>query len=244
MNNSTGDQAERRSSAASRSRLIPTFLLVALCAWNLAAVLYWHRGEDAPPLMIAAPSWLAPPGDRSDAVFAASVDLQRDSVVDDEDEVVSLLLPPSVLVSALVESKVPLTFDAQALISDHIPHDIAQEMVALASVMYKHYVRSADLIGRRHRSILALFYAMWPDLPKLLEDGCLSIRVARLTRVRGGGGVGGLVSSVSTHDNTISISMQLPKWCVTLRLPIYGEGGCMERYKELIQEVLESDADK
>lgn len=244
MNNSTGDQAERRSSAPSRSRLIPTFLLVALCAWNLAAVLYWQRSEDAPPLMITAPSWLAPPGDRSDAVLAASVDLERHSVVDGEEDVAGLLLPPSVLASALVESKVPLTFEAQALISDHISHDLAREVVALASVYYKVYIRSGDLIDRANRSTQALFWAMWPDLPKLLQDKCLSIEVARLIRVRDGGGVGGFSSAVSSPDKTISISMHLPSWSVTLRLPVYAEGGCMERYRDLIQEVFESRTEK
>jgi len=244
MNQSTDDQAERRSSAPARSRLIPTLLLVALCTWNLIAVLCRQRGEDAPPLTIAAPDWLAQPADRSDAVVAASADLERDSVVDDEEDVVPLLLPPSVLASALVESKVPLTFEAQALISDHISHDLAREVVALASVYYKVYTRSGDLIDRANRSTQALFWAMWPDLPKLLQDGCLSIRVTRLTRVRGGGGVGGFSSAVSSPDQTISISMHLPSWGVTLRLPIYVEGGCMGQYRDLIREVFESRAEK
>jgi hypothetical protein len=132
----------------------------------------WLVPADA--LVIERPTWMPVVKVQQESAEPPVLVREAVAVAEDpqpEENVAAAMLPATDLAAALTDSQQKITFAAEALIEAGIAEEIARDLVVAA----ERYRRGRDYLMAKGRpcAIEDYFFALWPDLGRLIKEGTI-----------------------------------------------------------------------
>ncbi len=198
----------------------------------------WFANLDKPSLD-QVPQWLT--GAATDGPSGSSHLRTTLGKVDGtaEDGAVAAMLPPHALAAPVTAVRSRESFQASVLMPAGLTHEVAECIVSSAEAHYRilDVVRAAAAqatkeSGRQSTAkAMEFFFASWPDLAEMLQDGDVGIEVAKREPNNYGSSVGTIVYRIDAPNKVLSANIHSAKWFIKLR---YTSGG---RAQTLLDEL-------
>jgi hypothetical protein len=200
-----------------------------------AAFVFW-QSDDSSTLRVSTPEWFRAESDAGRDTGSQSAPTAAESrgvrlpaaattPAAASAAVVAAMLPPSTLSNALLESRQPVRFEVEALMSADVSGAVAAEIVDAMTAHWALYedlqrLRTSGKLPIQRRGDLALMdylFAVWPDLGAMIRAGRTRLVVHPATTPPNGTRLetGAVFYTTNLPDRRVTITFHTPSWRVS-----------------------------